>query len=299
MLTAHDYPSGLLCDRAGVDAVLVGDSLSMVVLGHADTCSVTMDEMLHHCRAVQRGVRRAFLIGDMPFGSYQASRDGAVQNAVRFVKEGRVQAVKLEGGIGAAATVRAIVQAGIPVLGHIGLTPQSAMALGGYRVQGRSADGALRLLDDALALQDAGCFGIVIEAVPDPVARRITQRLAIPTIGIGAGPGCSGQVLVLYDTLGIYDRPMPRFCKQYAHLAPVIESAIAEYCKEVGDGSFPAAEHCYAMPDDQVASLDAALRLRSQQAVAATPPVPPRDPCPSARGLCTQSAPRTAVDGQV
>src|SRR5688572_5659442 len=203
MVTAYDFPTARLADEAGFDAILVGDSLAMVVLGHPDTLAVTMDEMLHHARAVRRGAERALLIGDMPFMSYQADEDDALRNAGRFLKEAGMEAVKLEGGRPVAAVVRRIVRAGIPVQGHIGLTPQSVNALGGWKVQGRTAAAARTLLEDALALEDAGCFSLVLESVPDRVAALITDRLHIPTIGIGAGPGTSGQVLVVHDVLGL------------------------------------------------------------------------------------------------
>ncbi|KAJ1569535.1 hypothetical protein HK405_003196 [Cladochytrium tenue] len=210
MATAHDYPSGLLADRAGVDAVLVGDSLAMVALGLDSTTEVSLDDMIHHARAVSRGVRRALLIGDLPFGSYEASPADAVRSAVRLVREGRVDAVKLEGGAEVVPAARAVATAGVPVFGHIGLTPQRANALGGFRVQGTTLEKAQRLVSDALALQNAGCFGIVLEAMPSAVAARITSLLSIPTIGIGAGPACSGQVLVQLDLLGVYDRFTPK-----------------------------------------------------------------------------------------
>jgi 3-methyl-2-oxobutanoate hydroxymethyltransferase len=249
MVTAYDFPSALAADRAGIDCLLVGDSLAMVVLGHESTLPVTMEEMLHHCRAVRRGARAAFLIGDMPFGSYQADRAEAVRNAVRFLKEAGMDAVKIEGGRAMADTVRAISQAGIPVVGHIGLTPQSVGMLGGYRVQGRTAEDAQRLWEDALALQEAGAVLLVLEMTPDRVAGEITRRLRIPTIGIGAGPACDGQVLVLHDLLGLFDRFTPRFVKQYANLLPLIEGALAAYREDVVQRRFPAAEHAFAMDD--------------------------------------------------
>ncbi len=249
MVTAYDYPSALAADRAGIDCLLVGDSLAMVVLGHDSTLPVTMEEMLHHCRAVRRGARAAFLIGDMPFGSYQADRAEAVRNAVRFLKEAGMDAVKIEGGRAMADTVRAISQAGIPVVGHIGLTPQSVGMLGGYRVQGRTTEDAQRLWEDAVALQEAGAILLVLEMTPDRVAGEITRRLRIPTIGIGAGPACDGQVLVLHDLLGLFDRFTPRFVKQYANLLPLIEGALAAYREDVVQRRFPAAEHTFAMDD--------------------------------------------------
>ncbi len=249
MVTAYDYPSALAVDRSGIDCILVGDSLAMVVLGLESTVSVTMEEMLHHCRAVRRGAQRAFLIGDMPFLSYQADRAEAVRNAGRFLKEAGMDAVKLEGGREIAETVRAISDAGIPVVGHIGLTPQSAGKLGGYRVQGRTAAAARRLLEDARILQESGVIMIVLEMVPDRVAEQISRRLDIPTIGIGAGPHCDGQVLVLHDLLGMFDRFTPRFVKRYADLLGEMERALAAYREDVLHRRFPAAEHTFAMDE--------------------------------------------------
>ncbi|KAI9179530.1 cell wall biogenesis and architecture protein [Blastocladiella emersonii ATCC 22665] len=257
MLTAHDYPTALFVDRAHADTLLVGDSLAMVALGMDSTVGVTVDEMLHHCKAVARGAKHPFMVADMPFGSYEADPKLAVANAARFIKEGRMEAVKLEGGADMADTVRAIVRAGIPVLGHIGLTPQRLAMLGGFRVQGKSAAQAQLLIDDALALQAAGCFAIVIEAIPAPVAAHITQILQIPTIGIGAGAGTSGQVLVQQDMLGIFDRFVPKFCKQYANLSAVTTEALRAYCAEVKAGAFPAQEHTYPMPADEQAKFEA------------------------------------------
>jgi 3-methyl-2-oxobutanoate hydroxymethyltransferase len=252
MLTAYDFPGALLVDEAGIDIILVGDSLAMTVLGHTSTVSVTMDEMLHHCKAVARGAARAFLVGDMPFMSYQINRDEAVRNAGRFIQEAKMEAVKLEGGREVLPTVQAIVQAGIPVMGHIGLTPQSATKLGGYKVQGKTAPAARRLLDDALALQEAGCFSIVLEAVPAPVAKAISQKLSIPTIGIGAGPGCDGQVLVFHDVLGLFDRFTPKFVKQYGQLRRPILEAFKAYRQEVETGLFPTEVHSFAIDEDEL-----------------------------------------------
>lgn len=263
MVTAYDFPSALAADRAGIDCLLVGDSLAMVVLGHESTLPVTMEEMLHHCRAVRRGARVAFLIGDMPFGSYQADRAEAVRNAVRFLKEAGMDAVKIEGGRAMVDTVRAISQAGIPVVGHIGLTPQSVGMLGGYRVQGRTAEDAQRLWEDAIALQEAGAVLLVLEMTPDRVAGEITRRLRIPTIGIGAGPACDGQVLVLHDLLGLFDRFTPRFVKQYANLLSLIEGALAAYREDVIQRRFPAAEHTFAMDDAAWAAWMANARTSS------------------------------------
>ena len=247
MLTAYDYPSAQLVDQAGIEMILVGDSLGMVVLGYDSTVPVTMEEMLHHSRAVARGANRAYLVGDMPFMSYQADIAEAVRNAGRFLKEGNMDAVKLEGGREVATTVNAIVSAGIPVLGHIGLTPQSISKLGGYRVQGKTASSAHKLIGDALALEEAGCFGIVLEAVPAIVAEAISTRLRIPTIGIGAGASCDGQVLVLHDLLGIYDTVLPRFVKRYENLRESIIDAIGHYARDVRARRFPAEEHTYSM----------------------------------------------------
>ena len=255
MLTAYDYPTGLLVDRAGIDIILVGDSLAMVVLGHENTVSVTMEEMLHHCQAVARGAQNPLLIGDMPFLSYQVDAKEAVRNAGRFLKEGGMDVVKLEGGREMAPTVRAIVDAGIPVMGHIGLTPQSISKLGGFRVQGRDVAGAKALIDDALALQDAGAFSLLLEAIPAPVARLITERLVIPTVGIGAGPDCDGQVLVLHDLIGLFDRFVPRFAKPYANLFATVTQALETYRQEVMARTFPGPEHSYNMSDEALKTL--------------------------------------------
>ncbi|KAJ1995238.1 cell wall biogenesis and architecture protein [Coemansia spiralis] len=250
MMTAYDYPTAVACERAGVDMVLVGDSLAMVALGHENTSEVTMDDMIHHSKAVSRGMRSAFLVTDLPFGSYQSDETSAVNNAIRMIKEGRAEALKLEVGHRGAPKVDAIVNgAGIPVVGHIGLTPQSAVALGGFRVQGKSVRNAQALVDDALALQDAGCLAIVLEAMPSLVAETITKLLRIPTIGIGAGSSTSGQVLVLSDMVGVFDRFTPKFCQNYADLGPRMAAAIGEYNKSVRAGTFPIeGVHTYAMP---------------------------------------------------
>ena len=252
MLTAYDYPAAKLVDEAGVDAILVGDTLAMTVLGHRDTVSVTVDEMLHHCKAVARGASRALLVGDMPFMSYQVSRREAVRNAGRYLKEAHVDAVKLEGGSEVAATVRAIVSAGVPVMGHVGLTPQTATQLGGYKVQATSAETALKLRDDALALQEAGCFAVVLEAVPAPVAQAVTAKLTIPTIGIGAGAGCAGQVLVFHDVLGLFDDFVPKFVKQFAQLREPMLQALTAFRREVEAGEFPGKAHSYAMDESEL-----------------------------------------------
>lgn len=263
MVTAYDYPSAVLVDRADIDLILVGDSLGMVVLGLDSTVPVTMEEMLHHCRAVARGAEHAFLVGDLPFLSYQVSVSEAVRNAGRFLKEGNMDAVKLEGGHAVTATVAAIIDAGIPVMGHIGLTPQSVSKLGGYRVQGRNARAAMGLLDDALALQEAGCFALVLEAVPAPVASAITARLQIPTIGIGAGANCDGQVLVYHDMLGMFDRFTPRFVKQYAELNRHIIDALSSFREDVATGRFPGTEHIYDMDERELTAFRNELARRA------------------------------------
>jgi 3-methyl-2-oxobutanoate hydroxymethyltransferase len=251
MVTAYDYPSALAADRANLDAILVGDSLGMVVLGYEDTLRVTMDEMLHHARAVSRARPRALLVGDMPFLSYQTSLADAIRNAGRFLSDGGMDAVKLEGGAERAATVHALVDAGIPVIGHIGLMPQSIRALGGYRAQGGTATAARRLLEDALTLEGAGCFALVLEAVPDRVAALITKSLSIPTIGIGAGSACDGQVLVFHDVVGLQDSLLPRFVKRYASLLEEAQRALESYRQEVAERRFPGPEHAYPMPDEE------------------------------------------------
>ena len=251
MLTAYDYPTALALDRAGIDAILVGDSLGMVVLGYANTLPVTMEDMLHHCKAVARGAQTPLLIGDMPFLSYQVSVPAAVRNAGRFLQEGGMDAVKLEGGRERLDAIRAIIAAGIPVMGHLGLTPQSIHQLGGFRPQGRTAAAGSRLLEDAQLLEQAGCFSIVFESVPARLANLVSRRLSIPIIGIGAGNGCDGQVLVTHDLLGLFDRFTPRFAKQYAHFFNEMEQAFQSYREEVKAKSFPAAEHVTEMPDDE------------------------------------------------
>lgn len=252
MVTAYDFASATLADAVEIDIILVGDSLGMVMMGLDGTIAVTIDDMLHHCRMVTRGNATAFVIGDMPFLSYEVSSAEAVRNAGRFLKESGVDAVKLEGGREMADTIRAIVRAGMPIMGHIGLTPQSVSKLGGYRVQGKSAEAAHALLADAYALQNAGCFAIVLEAVPAPVATAITEHLDIPTIGIGAGAGTSGQVLVWHDMLGLHDNKLPRFVKQYAQLGDAIKRALSDYREDVETGAFPAEEHNYPMPQEEL-----------------------------------------------
>ncbi|HET6845458.1 MAG TPA: 3-methyl-2-oxobutanoate hydroxymethyltransferase [Anaerolineales bacterium] len=249
MLTAYDYPTALAEDQAGIDAILVGDSLGMVVLGYQNTLPVTMDEMLHHCRAVARGARHALLIGDMPFMSYQVSTEEAVRNAGRFLQQGGMEAVKLEGGRERLDAVRAITGAGIPVMGHLGLTPQSVNLFGGFRPQGRTAAAAQRLLEDALMLEEAGCFSLVLESVPARLAEMVSQRLTIPTIGIGAGIGCDGQVLVTHDLLGLFDRFTPKFVKKYADFHHEMQRAFTDYIEDVETRRFPAQEHTVEMDD--------------------------------------------------
>jgi 3-methyl-2-oxobutanoate hydroxymethyltransferase len=259
MATAHDHPTARALEAAGIDGILVGDSLAMVALGHPDTLSVTMDEMLHHARAVSRGARTPLLVGDLPFMSYQASVEHAIRNAGRFLQEAGMDAVKLEGGRPVAESVRGITSAGIPVMGHLGLTPQSVKELGGFKVQGRTAASAKTLLEDALALEDAGCFALVIEAVPAQLAAFVAERLHIPTIGIGAGAGTSGQVLVSHDLLGVSDGFTPKFAKRYAELHVEVARALAAYRDEVKARAFPAPEHTYAMPDEEWAAFLASL----------------------------------------
>ncbi len=250
MLTAYDFPTAQAVDRAGIDAILVGDSLGMVVLGYPNTLPVTMEDMLHHCKAVSRGARYPLLIGDMPFMSYQTTTAEAVRNAGRFLQESGMDAVKLEGGRDRLDAVRAILSAGIPVMGHLGLTPQSVNLLGGFRPQARTAEAARCLLEDALMLQDAGCFSLVLESVPARLAAFVSQRLDIPTIGIGAGVGCDGQVLVTHDLLGLFERA-PKFVKRYANLSTEMARAFTEYKADVDAHAFPAVEHSVEMPDGE------------------------------------------------
>lgn len=247
MLTAYDYPTALAEDQAGIDSILVGDSLAMVVLGYQTTLPVTMEEMLHHCRAVSRGAKYALLIGDMPFMSYQASTEDAVRNAGRFLKEAGMEAIKLEGGRDRQEAVRAIVAAGIPVMGHLGLTPQSINQFGSFKPQARKAAAARRLLEDALLLEEAGCFSLVLESVPARLAQLVSSRLAIPTIGIGAGVGCDGQVLVTHDLLGLFDRFTPKFVKKYANFGAEMRRAFGEYISDVQARTFPADQHSVEM----------------------------------------------------
>jgi 3-methyl-2-oxobutanoate hydroxymethyltransferase len=251
MVTAYDALGARLAEQAGIDILLVGDTAGMVVLGHDGTVPVTMEEMLFLTRSVAGAVERPLVVGDMPFGSYHVSDEDAVRNAIRFLKEAEADVVKLEGAGPSLSRVRAIVSAGIGVMGHVGLTPQSETILGGFKTQGRTAAKARQLLADALALEAAGCFAIVLEAVPVPVAARITEALTVPTIGIGAGPDCDGQVLVYHDLLGLTEGRAPRFVKRYANLAAEIRGALETYASEVRSGVYPAPEHTYGMPDDE------------------------------------------------
>ena len=251
MLTAYDYPTALAMDKAGIDSILVGDSLAMVVLGYENTLPVTMEEMLHHSRAVARGAKTALLIGDMPFMSYQVSVEEATRNAGRFLQQGGMDAVKLEGGRERADAIRSITGAGIPVMGHLGLTPQSINQLGGFRAQGKTARAAKRLVEDALILEEAGCFGIVLESVPARLAELISKKISIPTIGIGAGVGCDGQVLVTHDVLGLFDRFTPKFVKKYADFHQEMQKAFTDYIDDVETKRFPALEHTVEMDDKE------------------------------------------------
>ena len=255
MLTAYDYSTAKLINDAGINSILVGDSLGNVMLGYEDTISVTMEDMIHHAKAVAKGAPDALVVVDMPFLSYQTSVYDAVVNAGRLMKEGRANAVKLEGGTTIAPAIRAIVDAGIPVCGHIGLTPQSVNAFGGNKVQGKTEQAAKKLLADALAVEEAGAFAVVIEAVPEKLATLITQKLSIPTIGIGAGAGCDGQVLVYQDMLGMFSDFTPKFVKQFAHVGEVMTAAFRQYDAEVKNGSFPAKEHTYAIDEDVIEKL--------------------------------------------
>lgn len=264
MLTGYDYPTALALDQSGIDAILVGDSLGMVVLGYETTLPVTMEVMLHHCRAVARGAKSALLIGDMPFMSYQVSTEEAVRNAGRFLQEAGMDAIKLEGGRERLAEVRAIIGAGIPVMGHLGLTPQSIHKLGGFRAQGRSAITAERLLEDALLLEQEGCFSLVLESIPARVAEMVSKKLSIPTIGIGAGAGCDGQVLVTHDMLGLFDRFTPRFVRKYANLHAEMEDAFKAFIADVENHVFPATEHSVEMPEEEWEALLTHLKAQEQ-----------------------------------
>ncbi|MFC1944576.1 3-methyl-2-oxobutanoate hydroxymethyltransferase [Chloroflexota bacterium] len=256
MLTAYDYSTAKILDEAGIPLLLVGDSLGMVVLGYDSTIPVTMEEMLHHTRAVVRGSVEALVIGDMPFMTYHTSPADAIRNAARFMQEGGAQAVKLEGGVHMAETVRFIVERGIPVMGHIGLTPQSVHQLGGFRVVGKTREAAARLVKDAKALEEAGAFAVVLETIPEPLAKLITEKIAIPTIGIGAGRYCDGQVQVVSDILGSFTDFMPRHAKQYAKVADIVSEAAASYLEEVAKGEFPTTQHGSTMDEGILAGLD-------------------------------------------
>jgi len=255
MLTAYEYPTALLEDRAGIDVILVGDSVGMTVLGYENTIPVTMEEMIHHTKAVTRGAKSALIIGDMPFMSYHTSEREAILNAGRFIKEGGADAVKLEGGASVKEIVRAIVKAGIPVMGHIGLTPQTISMLGGFKVQGKDAQTAQRIIDDALLLEEAGAFSVLLEAIPAPIAKRITERLNIPTIGIGAGPHCDGQVLVVHDMLGLFDRFTPKFAKRYVNLSQEMLKAFETYRQEVLQGIFPTDQHSFHIDEKELEKI--------------------------------------------
>jgi len=255
MLTAYDYPTALLEDRAGIEIILVGDSLAMTVLGYENTLPVTMDAMIHHTQAVTRGAKYALIIGDMPFMSYNTSERDAILSAGRFMKEGGADAVKLEGGASVKETVRAIVRAGIPVMGHIGLTPQTISMLGGFKVQGKDAQGAQKIIDDALSLEDAGAFSVLLEAVPAPIAKKVTERLNVPTIGIGAGVHCDGQVLVVHDVLGLFDRFTPKFAKRYVNLSELMLKAFDSYREEVTKGTFPTDQHSFHIDEKELGKV--------------------------------------------
>jgi 3-methyl-2-oxobutanoate hydroxymethyltransferase len=255
MLTAYDYSTAKLMDQAGVNAILVGDSLGMVILGYTDTISVTMEDMIHHSKAVANGCENSLVVTDMPFMSYQTSVYDAVVNAGRLMKEGRAGAIKLEGGKEIIPQVEAIVKASIPVMGHLGLTPQSVNAFGGYKVQGKSEETAKKLIDDAIALEQAGAFAIVLECVPESLAKLITDKISIPTIGIGAGAGCDGQVLVYQDMLGMFSDFTPKFVKKFGNVGEEMREAFVKYIKEVNEGTFPAKEHCFKMDDSIISKL--------------------------------------------
>jgi 3-methyl-2-oxobutanoate hydroxymethyltransferase len=255
MLTAYDYPMALLEDRAGIDIILVGDSGGMTVLGYDNTLPVTMDEMIQLTKAVTRGAKYALIIGDMPFMSYNTSERDAIINAGRFMKEGRADAVKLEGGASVKDIVKAIVRAGIPVMGHIGLTPQTISMLGGFKVQGKDAQAAQKIIDDALSLEDAGAFSVLLEAIPAPIAKRITERLKVPTIGIGAGIHCDGQVLVVHDMLGLFDRFTPKFAKRFVNLSEQMLKAFEAFREEVLKGEFPTDQHSFHIDEKELSKV--------------------------------------------
>lgn len=255
MLTAYDFPLAYFIDKVGIDIILVGDSLGMVVLGYENTIPVTMDEMLHHAKAVKRAVKYALVVGDMPYMSFHTSKEEAVYNAGRFIKEAGCDAVKVEFYPGIVEIAKAIVSAGIPVMGHIGLTPQTAMQLGGFKVQGKDAETAKALIDTAISFEEVGCFSIVLECIPDKVAKIITEKLRIPTIGIGAGPYCDGQVLVIHDLLGLFERFLPKFAKQYLNLGIQIEKAVKKFKEEVEEGVFPDREHSFTISDEELKKI--------------------------------------------
>src|ERR1700680_4895640 len=260
-LTAYDYPTARLLDEAGVDLILVGDSLGMVVLGHESTLPVTIDEMLHHTRAVRRGTRRALLVADMPYGSYHTDLAESLHNAMRFVKEAGAEAVKVEGGERRLELISRLTEAEIPVMGHVGLTPQSVNALGGYRVQGKTPDTAGQLIRDARAVEAAGAFAVVLEAVPRELAAQITRDLHIPTIGIGAGPDCDGQILVVHDLLGLTFNQTPKFARQYANLGETISKAVRGYCADVRSGAFPSDHESYHSGSSAKTDKDNPVRI--------------------------------------
>jgi len=264
VLSAYDYPTAHMIDEAGIDVILVGDSLGNVILGYKDTLAVTMDEMIHHTKAVARAAKRALVVGDMPFMSYQASVADAIRNAGRFLKEGHAEAVKIEGGRGMVEKVEAIVQSGIPVMGHLGLTPQWIHQLGGFKVSGKTEAAARMVVEDVKKLEDAGVFSIVLECVPWQLAKLITERSGVPTIGIGSGPHCDGQVLVLHDLLGLTGPHVPKFVKQYAQLEGTISKAIAEFRQEVRTGKFPSLNHSYEMPSEELKKLLRRFKARKR-----------------------------------
>ncbi len=266
MLTAYDYPSARMVDDAGIDAIMVGDSLGNVILGYKNTLAVTMEEMLHHTKAVARATKRALVIGDMPFMSYQASVEDAVRNAGRFLKEGHAEAVKVEGGRSVLNKIEAIVGAGIPVMGHLGLTPQWIHQFGGYKVQGKTGAAAKLILEDSKLLEQAGVFSLVLECVPWQLAKLITERANVPTIGIGAGPYCDGQVLVLHDLLGLSGEHIPKFVKRYARLDGIMAKALSDFKEEVRGEKFPSLEHSYEMPNEELKKLVGHSKARKRSA---------------------------------
>lgn len=255
MITAYDYAFASLVDTTPIEMILVGDSLGMVVLGYDSTVPVTMEDMLHHIKPVVRGAKNTFIVGDLPFGSYNVSIPEAVRNATRIMQEGGADAVKLEGGSTVVGTVREMVNGGVPVMGHIGLTPQTATQLGGFKVQGKDAEAARKLVEDAQRLEEAGAFALVLECLPAPVAKMVTEKISIPTIGIGAGPDCDAQVLVIHDLLGLFDRFTPKFVKKYAQINKSIVDALNQYAEEVQTGTFPGPEHSFGMKEEELKRL--------------------------------------------